>query len=106
MAVFVALLPLTAGRWELFLLVFLGFGLAFEFAVVSMFPLVSGLVREGRGTVIALAIATVGLGRILGSLIGPRLFESLGFGANAWFAAAAAAIGVLIGLIWMDEGRE
>jgi hypothetical protein len=36
MAVFVALLPLTAGRWELFLLVFLGFGLAFEFAVVSI----------------------------------------------------------------------
>lgn len=104
MAGFVLLLPLTAGRWEFFLIVFLLFGLCFEFAIVSMFPLVSGLVREGRGTVIALAIAMVGLGRIIGSLIGPRLFESLGFGTNALLAGAFAAIGVVIGVAWMREG--
>ncbi len=106
MAVFVVLLPLTAGRWELFLLVFLCFGLTFEFAIVSMFPLVSGLVREGRGTVIALSIAMVGLGRIIGSLAGPRLFENYGFGANALLAGGAAVIGVIIGLVWMHEGEH
>lgn len=104
MALIVLVLPLTAGRWELFLAAFLLFGLAFEFAVVSTFPLMSGLVREGRGTVIALAIAMVGLGRITGSLIGPRLFESFGFGANALLAGGAALVGVVIGLIWVREG--
>jgi predicted MFS family arabinose efflux permease len=106
MTLTVLLMPLTAGRWELFLAVFLLFGLAFEFAIVSIFPLVSGLVREGRGTVIALAITMVGLGRIIGSLVGPRLFESFGFGANALLAGATALAGIIIGLIWMHEGRE
>lgn len=106
MALFVLLLPLTTGRWELFLVVFLLFGLTFEFAIVSMFPLVSGLVREGRGTVIALSIAMVGLGRIIGSLVGPRLFESAGFGANALLAGGVALIGAVIGVMWMHEGEH
>lgn len=104
MAIFVALLPFTAGQWGVFLVAFLIFGLAFEFAIVSMFPLISGLVREGRGTLIALSMAMVGLGRIIGSLIGPRLFDSMGFGANALLAVAMAGCGLLIGLIWLREG--
>lgn len=100
------LLPTSAGNWGLFLTLFLLFGLCFEFAIVSVFPLVSGLGRETRGATLALAVAASGVGRIVGSLAGPLLFERLGFGANGLVAGAAALVGVALGAILLREGRE
>lgn len=100
----VALLPLSSGRWGLFLALFLLFDLCFEFAIVSVFPLVSGLARRGRGTVMAATVAAVGVGRVVGSLLGPRLFEGAGFWANGLGAALVAAIGVGLGALLIREG--
>jgi len=100
------LLPSSAGNWGLFLVLFLLFGLCFEFAIVSVFPLVSGLGAGARGTVLALAVAASGLGRIVGSLAGPRLFEGAGFWANGLLAGAIALAGVALGWALVREGRD
>ncbi|NJN15335.1 MAG: MFS transporter [Oscillochloris sp.] len=98
------LLPFSSGNWALFLLFFLLFDLVFEFSIVSAFPLMSGLTHQGRGTVLAATVGVIGLGRILGSVVGPRLFVAYGFGANAWLAAGLAVIGVVIGVLLVREG--
>jgi len=100
------LLPSSAGNWGLFLVLFLLFGLCFEFAIVSVFPLVSGLGAGARGTVLALAVAASGLGRIVGSLAGPRLFAGVGFWANGWLAGTLALAGVALGWALLREGRD
>ena len=100
------LLPSSAGNWGLFLVLFLLFGLCFEFAIVSIFPLVSGLGAGARGTVLALAVAASGLGRIVGSLAGPRLFAGAGFWANGLLAGAIALAGVALGWALVREGRD
>jgi predicted MFS family arabinose efflux permease len=99
-----ALLPLSAGRWALFLPIFLLFDLCFEFAIVSVFPLISGLAKEGRGTVLALGGATVGMGRIVGSLAGPWVFAAVGFWGNGLLAGGVALAGVLLGVLFVREG--
>ncbi len=100
------LLPSSAGNWGLFLVLFLLFGLCFEFAIVSVFPLVSGLGAGARGTVLALAVAASGLGRIVGSLAGPRLFAGAGFWANGLLAGVIALAGVALGWALVREGRD
>jgi predicted MFS family arabinose efflux permease len=99
-------LPATAGRWALFIGLFLLFDLCFEFAIVSVFPLVSGLGGKARGTVLALTVAATGLGRIVGSIVGPRLFESYGFLANGLVAGATALAGVALGVALVREGEH
>jgi predicted MFS family arabinose efflux permease len=98
-------LPSSSGSWWLFLVLFLLFGVCFEFAIVSVFPLVSGLGTGGRGAVLALAVAAASLGRVGGSLIGPRLFEGAGFGAIGITAGITALIGVAIGVALLREGK-
>lgn len=104
--VLLLVLPLSEGRWLVFLPLFLGFILSFEFAIVALLPLVSGLSAHGRGTIMALAVATIGVGRIVGSLAGPWLFGVLGFGANGVLAGLAALVGVGLGLLWLREGQS
>jgi predicted MFS family arabinose efflux permease len=105
MGVLVLLLPLSAGHWAPFLTIFLLFDLCFEFAVVSFFPLISGLAARARGTVMALCLMAMGSGRVAGSLIGPRLFEAAGFMGNGLLAGAAALVGVALGLALVREGQ-
>jgi predicted MFS family arabinose efflux permease len=100
-----ALLPLSAGSWPLFLTLFLLFDLCFEFAIVSTFPLVSGLTEEGRGTVLALSVAASGLGRVIGSLAGPQVFAAVGFWGNGLLAGGTALAGALLCLWLVREGK-
>jgi predicted MFS family arabinose efflux permease len=104
-AVFQALLPLSGGSWWLFLTLFLLFDLCFEFAIVSSFPLISGLTEEGRGTVLALGVASSGLGRVVGSLAGPQVFAAVGFWGNGLLAGCAALAGVALCLRFVREGE-
>ncbi|MBX0327622.1 MFS transporter [Oscillochloris sp. ZM17-4] len=103
-AVLQALLPLSGGSWALFLVLFLLFDLCFEFSIVSAFPLVSGLTEDGRGTVLALVVAMSGLGRVVGSLLGPQVFAAVGFAGNGLLAGAAALVGALVCLRFVREG--
>ncbi|MDQ2996323.1 MAG: MFS transporter, partial [Chloroflexota bacterium] len=105
-AIVQALLPLSAGRWFMFLLLFLLFDLCFEFAIVSVFPLISGITPTARGTMLALGTAAIGLGRVIGSLIGPALWQQFGFAANGLLAGGLTLLGVAICSLFVREGEE
>jgi predicted MFS family arabinose efflux permease len=105
MGVAVLLLPLTTGSWALFLTLFVLFALCFEFAIVAVFPLMSGLGGRARGTVMALCMMATGTGRIVGSVVGPRLFEATGFVGNGLLAGTAALVGVALGAWLIREGE-
>jgi predicted MFS family arabinose efflux permease len=99
------LLPLSSGRWLAFLALFLLFDLFFEFAIVSTFPLVSGVVPAARGTMLALAVASAGLARVAGSLAGPAIWQQLGFVANGALAAGLSLAGVALCMLAVREGE-
>lgn len=98
-------LPLSAGNWPLFLVVFLAFGLAMEFGIVSAFPLISGLMPTARGTVLSLSVASIGAARVIGSLTGPMLWQAFGFYANGWLASSLALLSAVICLFFVREGE-
>jgi predicted MFS family arabinose efflux permease len=104
-AMFQALLPISAGNWGLFLLLFLLFDLWFEFAIVSVFPLISGILPEARGTMLSLSVAAIGLGRVVGSLVGPLIWTAFGFIANGLLAASMTTLGVIVCLLFVREGE-
>jgi DHA1 family inner membrane transport protein len=105
-AIVQGLLPLSSGRWVVFLPLFLLFDLCFEFAIVSAFPLISGIVPTARGTLLALGTAAIGLGRVIGSLVGPILWQSRGFAANGLLAGGLTLLGVAICFLFVREGEE
>jgi predicted MFS family arabinose efflux permease len=100
-----ASLPLSSGRWLLFLALFFTLDLSFEFAIVSAFPLISGIVPAARGTMLALSVAAIGLGRVVGSQVGPLLWEAFGFSANGLVAGLLTLLGMLACLLFVREGE-
>jgi len=102
--VWLLLLPHSTS-WFLFLTLLLAFDLCFEFAIVSTFPLVSGLSAQGRGTVLAAMTASIGGGRILGSLIAPWLSITIGYGFNSILAGILVLGAVGFGIMTIREGR-
>jgi predicted MFS family arabinose efflux permease len=73
--------------------------LTFEFSIVAMLPLVSELAPEARGTVMALNVAAMAAGRVIGSLSAARLWSADGLPLNAAVAAGVAALAVVI--LWL-----
>lgn len=102
-AVCLALLPLSEGRWMLFIPLFILFGICFEFAIVAAFPLASGIAPGIRGTVMALSVASNGLGRTAGSLLSEPIWRAYGIGANGLIAAALTIAGVVLCMRFVRE---
>ena len=105
-AVLQALLPISKGSWALVLPLFLLLDLWFEFAIVSAFPLISGIMPLARGTMLALGVAAGGLGRVIGSQVGPILWERFGFVANGLLAGVVTLVGVIVCLFCVREGES
>lgn len=90
-----AVLPLIGGTsLGAYIGLFL-FYLAFEFAIVSLIPMMTGVLPEARGTVMALNIASANLGRGLGSLIAAPIFLG-GFWMNSLAAAIVNLLAILV----------
>ena len=73
--------------------------LTFEFSIVCMLPLVSELAPGARGTFMALNVAAMSLGRMFGSLSGPRLWVAGGLAFNATVSAAIMLLASLA--LWL-----
>lgn len=99
-------LVFTAGNWVAFLPVFLVMGVMCEFAIISAIILSSGLVQRARGTAIALGITALGIGRVIGSVLGPALFTTFGFTSNGLLAGMLTLVCVAIGWRVVREGDE
>ncbi|MHB1119328.1 MAG: MFS transporter [Bellilinea sp.] len=59
------------------------FYLSFEFTIVSALPMYSETMPSLRATVMASAVASFSIGRALGAIVGPFLFTTWSFPANA-----------------------
>jgi len=105
-AVMVALIPLTAGHWEWFIVSYALYFFLQEIGIVAMFPLVSEIVPRARGTVLALVITMTGLGSVIGSQLSEPIWSRAGFAANG-LTGAALLIGLLgcVALIRSDAER-
>ncbi|OAN46190.1 MFS transporter [Chloroflexus islandicus] len=101
--VWLLLLP-QSGSWPVFLALLLAFDLCFEFAIVSTFPLMSGLSAQWRGALLALMTACIGGGRIVGSLAGPWISATASYALTSTIAGILVLIGVGIGVLFMKEG--
>ena len=89
------LLPLVGGTTTgAFVGLFL-FYLTFEFTIVSLIPLMTSVLPEARGTVMALSIASANLGRGLGSWIAAPMFRG-GFWVNALAAGIVNLLATLL----------
>jgi predicted MFS family arabinose efflux permease len=77
--------------------------LTFEFTIVSMLPLVSELAPDARGTLMAVNIAAMSLGRMVGSLSGPRLWTQSGLWANSLASAGVVCAALLVMWIGVRE---
>ncbi len=89
------LLPLVGGSTAGAYLGLFVFYLTFEFTIVSLIPLMTGVLPEARGTVMALCIASANLGRGLGSWIAAPIFSG-GFWVNALAAAIVNLLAILV----------
>jgi predicted MFS family arabinose efflux permease len=70
--------------------------ITFEFTIVSMLPLVSELAPDTRGTLMAVNVAAMSLGRMVGSLSGARLWTREGLWANAMVSAGIVGLAILV----------
>ena len=98
-------LPLSEGSWLLFLPLYFLFDLFFEFAIVASFPLASGVAPSVRGTVMALSVLTIGMGRAAGSQLAIPLWSSYGIWANGAIGAGLVLAGVLLGWALVAENE-
>jgi DHA1 family inner membrane transport protein len=98
-----AALPLSEGSWLLFLPLYFLFDLFFEFSIVSSFPLASGVAPAARGTVMALSVLAIGVGRATGSQLATSLWSGYGIWANGVVGAGLALAGVLLCLALVRE---
>jgi len=89
-------LPLSAGSWMLFLPLYFLFDLFVEFSIVSSFPLASGVAPAARGTLMALSVLTIGMGRAIGSQLATPLWGSYSIWANGLIGAGLIGAGLLL----------
>lgn len=71
-------------------------GVALEFAFISGIPLASEYRPSNRSRFLAFFLVASGMGRMVGDLVGPPVFEAGGMRAAAWTAAGAALVGAVL----------
>ena len=91
MLVVSAALPFVGGSQAGALIGLFFFYLSYEFTFVSTLPFMTELVPEARGTMLGANVACLSLGRMIGNLVAPFVFQ-VGFWANA----ASAVVFILV----------
>jgi len=79
---------------------------AFEFTIVSTFPLASEAVPHARARFLALMVVAVNGGRTVAAFAGTRVFVDAGFGANAATAVALNLIAFALMARFVVEGSD
>jgi len=97
------LLPLLSGNLASALVALFVLFLAFEFSIVSSFPLISELAPGTRGTLMALNVAALSAGRMAGSLTATPLWLRGGLGLNAVVSCGAALAAFVLLYLFVSE---
>jgi predicted MFS family arabinose efflux permease len=77
--------------------------LTYDFSIVSMLPLLTELAPGARGTLMALNVAALAVGRLLSSLTAVRLWNTGGLAANTAVSAGATLLALLILATMVNE---
>jgi DHA1 family inner membrane transport protein len=80
--------------------------LFFEFTVVSLLPLATELVPVARGTMMALNIAAMSLGRSAGALLGTAIWSAGGMVWTGVVAGLVTLLSLLLLLAFVREGHS
>jgi predicted MFS family arabinose efflux permease len=78
-------------------------GVSFEFSIISGIPLASEMRPTRRARFLSIAMVAGGLGRVLGDLTGPALFDSGGMGRVAVVSAVSAGVAAVVLLATVHE---
>jgi len=76
------------------------FYLSYEFTFVSTLPLITDLVPEARGTMLGANVACLSLGRMIGNLVAPFVFQ-VGF----WLNSLSAVTFILLAFLALMRVR-
>lgn len=79
--------------------------LAFEFSIVGLIPIVSGLNAESRGTLMSLNVAAASVGRMVAAPLAVALYRMGDIGRNGLLSAAVCVL-VLVLLVALREGNS
>jgi predicted MFS family arabinose efflux permease len=79
--------------------------LFFEMTVVGGIPLMTELVPTARSVVMSVVLAAGSLGRAVGALVGPVIWDWAGFTGLGVVTAVLMILAVLILTIWVREGN-
>jgi len=97
------LLPLLSGNLMSALVGLFVLFVAFEFSIVSSFPLISELAPGARGTLMALNVAALSAGRMAGSLTAAPLWLRRGLSLNTMVSCGAALAAFALLLLFVSE---
>ncbi len=97
------LLPLLSGNLASALISLFVLFIAFEFSIVSSFPLISELAPDARGTLMALNVAALSVGRMAGSLTATPLWLHGGLSLNAVVSCGAALAAFALLFLFVSE---
>ncbi|RMG90023.1 MAG: MFS transporter [Chloroflexi bacterium] len=95
-ALLYALIPFTSNTLTAALISLFAVFLTFETTVVGGVPLLTEIVPQARGVVMSVALAAGALGRTVGSLGGPAIWENAGMIGNGLVAAFIMAIALIV----------
>ncbi len=76
---------------------------AFEFTIVSTFPLASEAAPHARARYLAWIVVTINAGRTVAAFFGTRVFVTLGFAANALIAVALNLVAFALMALFVVE---
>lgn len=100
------LISYTAGSLTSALITMVFLFIMFEITAVGTVPLLTQLVPSARAVVMAMILAAAAVGRSLGSLLGPWIWEQGGLRLNTLTAAALTMLAVFVLARWLREGVE
>ncbi|MCA9933876.1 MAG: MFS transporter [Ardenticatenaceae bacterium] len=97
------IIPYTAVSLSAALVTLVVLSIFFEITLVGGVPLLTELVPGARSVVMAVALAAGALGRAIGSLAGPLIWEYAGFRGSSVAATAVMFLGILVLARWVKE---
>ncbi len=80
--------------------------LIFETTAVGGIPLMTEVVPTARSAVLSAVLAAGSVGRMLGALIGPEVWQLSGLAGNTFLGAIVMWVAVLVLVLWVREGEE
>jgi predicted MFS family arabinose efflux permease len=91
---------LTAALVTLFIFFYL-----FEATFVGSMPLMTEVVPTARSVVLSVAFASAGLGRMIGALLGPAVWQQFGLQGNTMVGGMLMLLSILVLARWVHEAQ-